>query len=98
VLFCYDNHLLHLRMCLLLPLALTLFWVLFFPILQRDLNGEGQMQRHLLLAHRRRFLLFFIILHLCIYERNALPLLCIQDLTSSIDVGRLYVDWKFLVN
>jgi hypothetical protein len=27
-----------------------------------------------------------------------LPLLCIQDLTSFIDAGRLYVDRKFLVN
>jgi hypothetical protein len=41
---------------------------------------------------------FFIILHHCIYEHNALPFLFIQDLTSSIDAGHLYVDRKFLVN
>jgi hypothetical protein len=99
VLFWYGRHFLHLWICLLPLLVLTPFWVLFFPILQRGLNGEGQMQRYLLLAHRRCFLLsFFIILHRCIYERNVSPLFCIQDLTSSIDVGRLYVDRKFLVN
>jgi hypothetical protein len=99
MLFCYDRHLLYLRICSLPPLVLTLFWVLFFPILQRDPNSEGQKQRHLLLAHRRRFLLsFFIILHRCIYECNILALFYIQDLTSSIDAGRLYVDQKFLVN
>jgi hypothetical protein len=100
VLFCYGRHLLHLQICSLPPSVLTPFWVLFFPILQRGLNGEGQMQRHLLLTHRRCFLLsfFIIILHHCIYERNVSPLFCIHDLTSSIDVGRLYVDQKFLVN
>jgi hypothetical protein len=36
------------------------------------------MQRHLLLACRRRLLpSFFIILHRCMYERNAPPFLCI---------------------
>jgi hypothetical protein len=32
------------------------------------------------------------------YERNASPFLCMQDLTSSIDAGRLYVDRKFIIN
>jgi hypothetical protein len=32
------------------------------------------------------------------YERNASLFLCMQDLTSSIDAGRLYVDRKFLIN
>jgi hypothetical protein len=34
----------------------------------------------------------------CIYERSASPLLYTQDLTSSIDTGRVYVDRKLLVN
>jgi hypothetical protein len=34
----------------------------------------------------------------CIYEHNASQLLCKQDLTSSIDTGRVYVDQKLLVN
>jgi hypothetical protein len=41
---------------------------------------------------------FFIILHHCIYERRVSPFLCMQDLTSSSDVGRLYIEWKFLAN
>jgi hypothetical protein len=70
MLFCYDKRLLHLQIRLLFPLVLTPFWALFLPTLQRNPNGGGQMQRHLLLAHRRCFLLsFFIILHRCIYER-----------------------------
>jgi hypothetical protein len=78
VLFCYDKHLLHLQICLLFPLVLTPFWALFFPILQRDPNAEGQMRMHLLLARRRRLLLsFFITLHHCIYERNVSPYFCI---------------------
>jgi hypothetical protein len=78
MLFCYDKRLLHLRICLLFPLVLTPFWALFFPTLQQDLNGKGQMQRHLLLACRRHFLLsFFIILHHCIYECNISPFFCI---------------------
>jgi hypothetical protein len=32
--FCYDKHLLHLRICLLFPLVLTPFWVLLFLVLQ----------------------------------------------------------------
>jgi hypothetical protein len=32
------------------------------------------------------------------YEHNASPFLYIQDLTSSIDAGCLYVEPKFLVN
>jgi hypothetical protein len=59
VLFYCDKHPLHLRICLLPPLALTPFWVLFTPILQRGPNGEGQTQKHLLLARRRRFKLIF---------------------------------------
>jgi hypothetical protein len=99
VLFCYDKRFLHLWICLLFPLVLTLFWALFFLTLQLDLNGEGQMQRHLLLARRRRLpLSFIIILHCCIYERSVSLFFCIQDLTSSIDASRLYVDRKFLVN
>jgi hypothetical protein len=70
VLFCYDRHLLHLRICSLLPLVLTPFWVLFFPILQRDPNSEGQMQRHLLLAHRRRFLLNFLLYSTVVYTNT----------------------------
>jgi hypothetical protein len=41
---------------------------------------------------------FFIVLHRCIYERKDSPFFCIQDLTSSIDAGRLYVEQKFCVN
>jgi hypothetical protein len=37
-------------------------------------------------------------LHRCMYERRVLPLLCVQDLTSSRDAGRLYVEQKFLMN
>jgi hypothetical protein len=32
------------------------------------------------------------------YERRVLSFLCKQDLTSYSDVGRLYVEQKFLVN
>jgi hypothetical protein len=84
---------------LLFRLILTPFWVLFFRTLQRDPKGEGQMQRHLLLARRRCLLLsFFITLHHCIYERNVSPFFYMHDLTSSIDAGHLYVDQKFLAN
>jgi hypothetical protein len=62
----------------------------FFPILQWGPNGEALMRRHLLLARRRRFN--------WIYERNASPLFCVQDFTSSIDVGCFYVERKLLVN
>jgi hypothetical protein len=37
-------------------------------------------------------------LHHCMYERRVSPLLCVQDLTSSRDAGRLYVERKFLAN
>jgi hypothetical protein len=84
---------------LLFLLTLTLFWALFSLILPRGTNSEGQPKKHLLLACRRRLLRsFFIILHHCIYERRVSPFLYIQDLTSSIDAGRLYVEWKFLAN
>jgi hypothetical protein len=97
--FCYCKRLLHLRIYLLFPFILTPFWALFSLILPRDPNGKGQMQKHLLLAHRRRLLWsFFIVLHRCIYERKASPFFCIQDLTSSIDAGRLYVERKFCAN
>jgi hypothetical protein len=32
------------------------------------------------------------------YEHRVLPFLCMQDLTSSSDAGRLYVERKSLVN
>jgi hypothetical protein len=35
---------------------------------------------------------FFIMLHRCMYERRVSLLLCVQDLTSSRDVERLYVE------
>jgi hypothetical protein len=38
------------------------------------------------------------ILHRCMYERRVSPFLCMQDLTSSSDAGRLYVEQKFLAN
>jgi hypothetical protein len=99
MLFCYDRHLIHLQICSLLPFVLTPFWVLFFPILQRDPNGERPNAKVSTARSSTTFSAkFFIILHRCIYERNILPLLCIQDLTSFIDAGRLYVDRKFLVN
>jgi hypothetical protein len=34
MLFCYGKRLLHLQICLLFPLVLTLFRVLFVPTLQ----------------------------------------------------------------
>jgi hypothetical protein len=40
--FCYYKRILHLRICLLFPLVLTLFWALFSLILPRDPNSEGQ--------------------------------------------------------
>jgi hypothetical protein len=90
VLFCCDKHLLHLWICLLRPLVLTPFRVLFSPILQRDPNGEGQMQRHLLLARRWCFLLIIIIIfHRCVYERNIslMHVKCIHDLcTLPLDI------------
>jgi hypothetical protein len=96
--FCYCKRLLHLRICLLFPLILTPVWALFSLIFPRDPNSEGQMQKHLLLAHQRCLLRsFFIVLHRCIYERKASPFFCIHDLTSSID-GRLYVERKFWAN
>jgi hypothetical protein len=84
---------------LLPPLALTPFWVLFSLILQRGPNGEGQMQKHLLLARRRRFLLSFL-LYSSIVCTNATSchFFIIQDLTSSIDSDHVYVERKFLVN
>jgi hypothetical protein len=39
-----------------------------------------------------------IILHLWMYALNVSPHCCTQALTSSMDVGRLYVDLKLLVN
>jgi hypothetical protein len=41
---------------------------------------------------------FSIILHRCMYERRVSSFLCMHDLTSSSDAGRLYVEQKFLVN
>jgi hypothetical protein len=41
---------------------------------------------------------FFIILHRWIYDRRVLPFLYMQDLTSSIDAGCLYVEQKILMN
>jgi hypothetical protein len=100
MLFYCDKHPLHLRICLLPPLALTLFWVLFFPILQRGPNDEGQTQKHLLLARRRRFLLSFLLLYSSVVCTNTTSrhFFIIQDLTSSIDADRIYVEQKFLVN
>jgi hypothetical protein len=84
---------------LLFLLILTLFWASFSLILPRGPNDEGQPKKHLMLARRRHLLQsFFIILHHCIYEHRVSPFFCIQDLTSSIDDGRLYVERKFLVN
>jgi hypothetical protein len=40
--FCCCKRLLHLRICLLFPLIMMLFWALFFLILPRDPNGKGQ--------------------------------------------------------
>jgi hypothetical protein len=65
--FCYDKHLLHVRICLLFPLVLTPFWALFFLVLQQDLNGEDQMQRHLLLARRRHLLPSFLLCFTIVY-------------------------------
>jgi hypothetical protein len=80
-------------------LILTPFWALFSLILPRGPNGEGQPKKHLLPAHRRRLLRsFFIILHHWTYDPRVSPSPCRQDLTSSIDAGRLYVERKFLVN
>jgi hypothetical protein len=84
---------------LLSLLILTLFWALFSLTLPRDPNSEGQPKKHLLPARQRRLLWsFFIILHRCMYEHRVSPFLCIQDLTSSIEAGRLYVERKFLAN
>jgi hypothetical protein len=41
---------------------------------------------------------FLMMLHLWIYALNVSPRCCMQALTSSMDVGRLYVDLKLLVN
>jgi hypothetical protein len=41
---------------------------------------------------------FFIILNRCMYERRVSSFLCMQDLTSSSDAGRLYVEQNFCVN
>jgi hypothetical protein len=92
VIFYCDKHPLHLWICLLPPSALTPFWVLFSPILQRGPNDEGQMQKHLLLAHRRHFMLSF-------YYTPALYIR-MQRLATflSIDADRVYVERKFLVN
>jgi hypothetical protein len=67
MLFYCDKHPLHLRICLLFPLVLTLFWVLFFPILQRGQNDKGQMQRDLLLARWRCFLQNFLLYSTIVY-------------------------------
>jgi hypothetical protein len=97
--FCYYKRLLYRWICLLPPLVLTLSCALFSLTLPRDPNGKDQPKKHLLLARRRRLpQSFFIILHHCMYERRVSSFLCMQDLTSSSDVGRLYVKRKFLVN
>jgi hypothetical protein len=97
--FCCCKHLLCRRICLLSPLIPTLFWALFSLTLPRGPNGEGQLKKHLLPARRRHLLWsFFIMLHRYMYERRVSPLLCVQDLTSSRDVGHLYVKRKFLAN
>jgi hypothetical protein len=70
VLFCYDKHLIDLQVYLLFPLVLTPFWALFFPTLQRDQNGEGQMQRHILPAHRRHFSAEFLLLYSTVVYTN----------------------------
>jgi hypothetical protein len=84
--------------CLLPPLVPTLSWALFSLILPRDPNNKDQLKKHLLLARRRHLPHSFIILHRCMYERRVSSFLCVHDLTSSSDAGRLYVERKFLVN
>jgi hypothetical protein len=42
--------------------------------------------------------IFLIMLHLCMYDLSVSLRCCMQALTSSIDVGHLYVDLKLLVN
>jgi hypothetical protein len=64
---CYYKRLLHLQICLLFPLILTPIWALFFLIFPQDPNSEGQMQKHLLLAHRRRLLRSFLLYSTAIY-------------------------------
>jgi hypothetical protein len=61
------KRLLHRRICLLFLLILTLFWALFSLILPRDLNGEGQPKKHLLLARRRHLLQSFLLYSIAIY-------------------------------
>jgi hypothetical protein len=59
--FCCGMHPLHLWICLLFPSALTLSWVWSFPFLQQGPIAEALVQRHLLLARRRCFLLNFLL-------------------------------------
>jgi hypothetical protein len=59
--FCYCMRPLHRRICLLLPLVPILTWALFSLTLPRDLNGEGQLKKHLLPARRRRLLQSFLL-------------------------------------
>jgi hypothetical protein len=57
---------------LLFPSILILSWVCFFPSPQRDRNNEALVQMHLLLAHRRPFLLSFLLRSTAIYMK-AMP-------------------------
>jgi hypothetical protein len=59
--FCCGKHPLHPRICLLFPSILIPSWIWFFSFLQRDPNDIALVQRHLLLACWRHFLLRFLL-------------------------------------
>jgi hypothetical protein len=67
MLFYCGKHPLHPWICSLLPSVLTPFWAWSFPILQRGPNDEVLVQRHLLLARRRRFLLSILLYSSAVY-------------------------------
>jgi hypothetical protein len=59
--FCCYTRLLHWQICWLLPLALILFLALFSLFLPLGPNDEGHSKKRLLLFHRRRLLLNFLL-------------------------------------
>jgi hypothetical protein len=93
------KRLLHRQICFAISINFDTILGLVLPNSSTRSEQRRPAKKHLLPARQRRILWsFFIILHLCIYERRVSPFLCIQDLTSSIDAGCLYVERKFLAN
>jgi hypothetical protein len=76
--FCYCTRLLHRQICWLFPLAQILFLALLFLFLPLGLYDEGHSKKHLLLFHRRRLLLSFLLHFSVVYKNIMLRLFAVR--------------------